>query len=115
MESIYKTGTKNTYFKGSFSLRDKTENWATPIDFPNVFTAYGPAVRSGNWQSCTSINTPQYVIDNYFNGKQDSLKMFWNSVKALEDISWEDIFKDKDNVLNLISLANNELLKLTKH
>ena len=68
MRTIFKTGKTNTYFEGKFYLRDKKSNFSTPIDFPTVFTAYGRAIASGDWNSCTAINTPQYVIDNYFDG-----------------------------------------------
>lgn len=109
---IFKTNTKATYFEGTFCLRDnKTTNWATPIDFPTVFTAYGKGIKSGNWQSCTAINTPQYVIDNYFNGKTNSVL---DAAKSLENITWEDVSNNKESVLNLINLANNELLKLNQ-
>jgi len=82
MKTIFKTWKKATYFEGTFQLRDNSiNNWAKPIDYPTVFTAYGPAIRSGNWQSCTSINTPDYVIANYFdnigNGRYDSMYQLW--------------------------------------
>ena len=112
METIFKTGKKATYFEGNFYLRDEKSGWASPIDFPTVFTAYGAAIKSGNWQSCTSINTPQHVIDNYFNGKKGNLKNIWECVFALENITWDDVRENKDRVLTLINLANNELLKL---
>ena len=52
-------------------------------------------------------------IDNYFDGKiYKSLKMFWDAVFSLENIKWSDVDNNKDNILNLINLANNELLKL---
>lgn len=111
MEQIRKTGHKNTYFKGSFYLRNKNENWASPIDFPTVFIAKGRAVKSGNWDSCTSINTPKYVIENFFDGNKNENPLFWESVFNLESITWEDVKKDKNKVLNLINLANNQLLK----
>ena len=113
MSTIRKTHQKATYFKGNFHLRDRTNtNWARPIEFPTVFCAYGQAIKSGNWQSCTSINMPQYVIDNYFDSKKGILANFWDSVFALENITWQDVEKDKQNVLNLINTANNELHKL---
>ena len=105
---IYKTNKKATYFKGFFFLR--TENMGMPINFPTVFTAYGKAIKSGNWQSCTAINTPQYVIDNYFDGKND-YPLFWEAVFALENITWEDVKNDKERVLALINNANNQLMK----
>lgn len=113
MKPIRKTNKAHTYFKGNFYLRDNsTTNWAHPIDFPTVFVAYSQDIRSGNWQSCTSINTPKYVIDNYFDGKKGGLIHFWDSVSALEHITWEDVKKDKEKVLSLINAANNQLLKL---
>ena len=114
MKTIFKTWKKATYLKGNFSLRNK--NLASPINFPTVFTAYGQAIRSGNWQSCTAINTPQYVIENYFDNigskKNHSLFNLWEATKQLENIKWSDVEQNKENVLNLINLANNELLKL---
>ena len=116
MEKIFKTWKKATYFKGSFLLRDENKNWACPIDFPTVFEAYGAAIRSGNWQSCTAINTPEFVINNYFdtigNSEHDSMYEMWNYCKQLSSITWKDVNKNKSHVLNLINLANNELLKL---
>jgi hypothetical protein len=116
MEKIFKTWKKATYFKGLFSLRDQNENWASPIDFPTVFEAYGQAIRSGNWQSCTAINTPKYVIEHYFdtigNDKHDAMFTMWEYCKQLSLIIWNDVEKDKTKVLELIDLANNELMKL---
>lgn len=109
----FKTGTKSTYFNGVFFLRDNTiNNWADPIEFPTALTAFGNGIKSGNWRSCTSINTPQYVIDNYFDGKKDTLKNLWECAFNLEKITWADVENDKQNVLRLIDNANNELLKL---
>lgn len=112
MKRITKTPKKATYFEGNFYLRDEKQNWANPIDFPTVFTAYGAAIRSGNWQSCTAINTPDYVIKHYFDGKEGVLKPLWAVCRQLEPITWEDVKNDKERVLNLINVANNELLKL---
>ena len=113
MNTIYKTGFKNTYFGGNVSLRDNSKtNWADPIGFPTVFVAHGAAIKSGNWQSCTSINTPAYVIERYFNNREGSLKPFWSAIKKLKKITWSEVENDKENVLSLINLANNELLKL---
>ena len=116
MNTIFKTWKKETYLEGNFSLRDKSKNWASPIDFPTVFTAYGRAIRSGNWQSCTAINTPDYVIDRYFDtighGKHHTMGLLWEATKKLENITWKDVEKDEDNVLKLIEIANSELLKL---
>ena len=116
MNTIFKTWKKATYLEGIFSLRNKNKNWASPIDFPTVFTAYGQAIRSGNWQSCTAINTPNYVIDKYFDTigheKHHTMGLLWEATKKLENITWEDVEKNEDNVLKLIETANNELLKL---
>lgn len=50
---------KRLYLEGNYELRDNsTTNWASIVDFPTVFTAVGRGVQSGNWQSCTAINTP---------------------------------------------------------
>lgn len=111
MSRIRKTGFKATYFEGHFSLV-ANRNRATPIDFPTVFTAYGAAIRSGNWQSCTAINTPQYVIDHYFEGSTKGLENFWPKVFDLENIKWSDVDEDKPRVLTLIEAANVELWKL---
>lgn len=116
MKAIFKTWKKATYLKGSFSLRDKNTNWASPIDFPIVFVAYGQGIRSGNWHSCTAINTPNYVIDNYFDTigheKNDAMYNLWEATKKLETITWKDVEQNEEAVLDLIGLANNELLKL---
>lgn len=119
MKIIFKTWKKSTYLKGDFQLRDNSiTNWANPIEFPTVFVAYGSGITSGNWQRCTNINTPQYVIDNYFDTigtkKHHSLFNLFEMAKKLENIKWSDVEEDKKNVLNLIDLANNELLKLQK-
>jgi len=113
MKTIYKTGFKNTYFEGNVFLRDNSkDNWATPIDFPTVFIAFGQGIKSGNWQRCTSINTPKHVIEHYFNNRKGSLKLLWEAIEKLENITFSDVENDKENVLKLINLANNELLKL---
>ena len=59
------------------------------------------------------VNTPKYVIDNFFNGRKGSLKNLWEAIEKLENLSWNDVKSNKDNVLKLINLANNEILKLT--
>ena len=102
-----------------YELRsNKNNNWAHPIDFPTVFTAYGAAIRSGNWQSCTSINTPTYVIDNYFDeighNKHHPMYTMWEYCKQLKNIAWDDVKKDEASVCKLIELANYELNKLDK-
>ena len=116
MKKILKTWKKATYFNGVFELRDKNKNYATPIEFPTVFMAYGAAIQSGNWNSCTAINTPIYVINNYFdtigNNIHDEMYKMWTYCKQLECIKWSDVIEDKKNVLELIRLANNELNKL---
>jgi hypothetical protein len=114
METIRKAGTIATYFKGNFYLRDSNKNWACPIEFPTVFVAYGKGIKNGNWQSCTSINTPKFVIDYYFKGVTGKLKNFWDYVYLLEVITWNDVENDKQKVLTLINLANNELIKLSE-
>ena len=112
MNQIFKTPKKATYLEGTFQLRDESKNRAHPIDSPTVFEAYGAAIKSGNWQSCTAINTPQYVIDNYFNKSSKMLKSIWDACFSLENITWEDVRDNKEMVLSLINKANNELLKL---
>ena len=118
MKQIFKTWQKATYLEGSFELRDENENWASPIEFPRVFTAYGADINSGNWESCTAINTPSYVIDNYFDAighkKHDEMYKLWTYCKQLENTTWEDVKNNKTNILELIRLSNNELNKLTK-
>ena len=118
MKPIFKTWQKATYLKGFFSLRNKNQNRANPIDFPTVFTAYGKAIHSGNWKSCTSINTPDYVIKNYFdtvgNNKYDKMFGLWEICKKLEKISWSDFNKNQNHVFRLIDSANNELEKLKR-
>lgn len=116
MNTIFKTWKKATYLEGCFSLRGKNNNWASPIDFPTVLTAYGKAIRSGNWKSCTAINTPDYVIDRYFDTigheAHHEMGLLWEATKKLENITWKDVEKNEENVLKLIETANNELLKL---
>lgn len=115
MKHIFKTKKKATYFEGKFLLRDNSNtNWAHPIDFPTVFTAHGAAIRSRNWQSCTSINTPDYVIEHYFDNKVNiyGLSKMWELCKKLSVLTWADVEKDKNSVLDIVNLANNELLKL---
>lgn len=116
MQPMFKTWKKATYFKGLFELRNHNENWAIPIQFPCVFNAYGPTIKSGNWQSTTAINTPNYVINNYFDtvghSKNDAMFKLWEYCKQLEGISWADVHEDISNVINLIELANKELKKL---
>jgi hypothetical protein len=116
MKKIFKTWKKATYFEGGFELRNKNKNWASPIEFPTVFTAYGAGIKSGNWQSCTAINTPNYVIDNYFdtigNEKHHKMYALWNYCKQLEVKTWYDVENDEKNVLEIIKLANYELGKL---
>lgn len=111
--TIFKTNAKATYLEGVFYLRDRaTTRWGGPIYFPTVFVAYGAAIKSGNWRYCSSVNTPQYVIDNYFNSKKGNMSSFWDAVFALENITWVDVKNDKEHILTLINNANNELLKL---
>lgn len=49
---------ENLYLEGEYTFKDMSTNWACIVDFPTVFTARGAKVKSGDWQSCTSINTP---------------------------------------------------------
>lgn len=118
MKTIFKTWKKNTYFEGIFELRNKNMNWAIPIDFPAVFTAYGKAIKTGNWRSVTSINYPEYAINNYFDTigheKNDAMYQMWEYCKQLDKITWEDVKNNEDDVLKLIALANQELYKLKK-
>lgn len=116
MQKIFKTWKKATYFKGNFKLRDN-ENWAhSPIEFPTVFRAYGKAIKTGNWWSSTSINTPNYVVKEYFDeighGKHDLMASIWYYCKQLSNKTWTDVEMDKVSILNLIKLANYELNKL---
>lgn len=112
MKTVRKTGTKATYFEGNFELRNRLENWASPIDFPTVFTAYGAGIKSGNWQSCTAINTPQYVIDNYFGGKKSVLRNIWDCCFKLEKITWDDVRNNEAEIKALVDKANDYLNKL---
>jgi len=115
MQTIFKTWKKATYFKGLFILCDKNLNYAHPIGFPTVFTAYGAGIKSGGWQSYTSINTSDYVINEYFDtvghNKHDAMYTLWGYCKRLESVTWNDVYSNK-SVQELINLANNELLKL---
>lgn len=112
MKNIYKTGHPATYFKGSFELR-ANRNMAHPIEFPTVFTAFGADIKSGNWQSCTAINTPEYVIKNYFQNNPNELTgNVLECAKELENINWKDITADPLRVSNFIDNANAALNKL---
>lgn len=110
--NIFKTWKKNIYFKGFFKLRNKNENWVTPIDFPTVFEGYGKAIKSGNWQRCTGINNPEYVVKNYFDNNESEMFELWRICKELENITWDDVFKNEVGILKLVDLANNELKNL---
>ncbi len=93
-----------------------TTNWANPIDCPTIFEAKGAAIKSGNWQSCTAINTAEYVIKNYLGGKvtkyMDGLTntekfKFWQLVEQIEK------YNNWDSVPTVVSLCNeaNELIR----
>ena len=110
MERIFKTWKKATYFEGEFVLRSRDVNWAHPIEFPTVFTAYGAAIKSGNWQSCIAINAPDYVINRFFDGI--GKEKMWEYCRRLEKITWEDVAEDEAGVKELVRLANTELYKL---
>ena len=117
MGQIFKTWKQGTYFKGGFQLGDRSIEWSTPIKFPIVFrVCYDSAVKSGNWRSCTGINTPNYVIDFYFDtiGHEENhtMHLLWKYCKQLVEKNWDDVENDKANVLELIRLANYELGKL---
>lgn len=112
MKTIRKTAKRGIYFEGNFKLRDANKNWAHPIDFPTVFEAYGQAIKSGNWRSCTSINTPDYVIANYFEGEELGMKYIWELARILENTTWEQVNNDKQAVLKLVNEANYFLHEL---
>ena len=116
MERIFKTWKKATYFEGEFALRSRYENWAHPVDFPTVFTAYGAAIKNGNWQRCTAINTPDYVINNFSDGignrRRHAMGVMWEYCKRLEKTTWKDVAEDEEGVKELIRQANTELYKL---
>jgi hypothetical protein len=117
MKVIFKTWKKNTYIKGFFELRNNSRvNWATPINFPTVFVAFGKGIMSGNWQSCTCINSPDYVINEYFDSvgheKHDIMYKMWECCKQLDNVSWDDVNNNNAKILELIALANSELSKL---
>lgn len=98
----------NLYFEGNFSLRNRDENWACPVDFPTIFRAYGRGVRSGNWTEYTSINIPGYVIERYLYGDISGHEQFWNIASQLFVINnWANI----DAIPELIKAANIELQK----
>lgn len=113
---IYKTWKKATYFGGDFALRACETMMAHPIEFPCVFVAFGKGIKSGNWQSCTAINTPAYVIEYYFdnigNNKHDAMYKMWSLCKKLSCIKWSDVQEKPEMVKNLIQSANKELNKL---
>src|SRR5690606_20567360 len=104
MKTIFKTWRKATYLHGTFGLREDT-NFAHPIEFPTVFEAYSKAIKSGNWMSCTSINTPNYVIKYYFDtigdSENDAMYQLWVYCKQLSVVNWGDLQINKEAVLNL--------------
>lgn len=57
---IIKLG-KNLYLKGLYEMGNTESNYVYPCKFPTIFKAYGKAIESGNWQSCTAINTPKCI------------------------------------------------------
>jgi len=115
MGTIFKIG-KNLYFEGWFKLRDANANWAHPVEFPTIFEAYGAAIRSENWRSCTAINTPDYVIKNYLHGNiyavmgalsKDERKEFWQICRQLEAAN-----DYSEKTAKLVQDANEYLVKL---
>jgi hypothetical protein len=113
MKTIRKTTKKSTYFKGDFELRDRTNiNWACPIGFPVVFTAYSKAIRSGNWQSCTGVGNPDYIIKEYFNNDELNMSELWRLCRNLGLITWKHVENNKEFVTKLIESANKEFEKL---
>ena len=65
MEKIIKIG-KHIYLSGLYQMRSVESNYANPCEFPTIFVAFWAGIKSGNWQSCTSINTPDQLV-KYFN------------------------------------------------
>lgn len=116
MNDIRKAG-NNIYFKSYFKLRSKDENWANPIEFPAIFIAYGKAIKSGRWQKVTSINTPKYVIDNYFKGNKYAIAAFddiqnikfWNLVEKLSKLDNKKVYSNMAAVQGVIDEANKLL------
>lgn len=114
METIFKTWKKATYFEGQFEIYKN--KMAHPIHYPTVFVGYGRGIKSGNWNRCTSINTPTYVIDKFFDSIghniHDNMYPLFKLCKELERITWGDVKDNENYVLELINLANEELNKL---
>ena len=118
MKTIFKLG-NSLYLKGIFYIRDnKNTNWAIPVDCPTIFEAYGQGIKSGNWQSCTAINTAQYVIKHYLDNnilkympslsKSDKIR-FWELAKQIEVLN---SFEYLEELEILIKEANDILNKL---
>lgn len=118
MKTIFKLG-NSLYLKGVFYIKDnKKTNWSNPVDCPTIFNAYGQGVKSGNWQSCTSINTVEYVVKKYLNNnilkympnlsKSDKIR-FWELARQIEVLNnWEYL----EELNPLLEEANSILNKL---
>jgi hypothetical protein len=61
---------QNLYFKGLFRKSELRNN---TIEYPTIFEAKGRAIKSGNWNSCTSINTAEYIFNNYIKTTKDNV------------------------------------------
>lgn len=53
------------YLQGEYQMKDIKSNYAYPCEFPTILTAYGAGIKSGNWRSCTAINTPDSIHKFY--------------------------------------------------
>lgn len=110
---------KPIYFKGLYSLYNEDSNMATPVDCPTIFTAFGQAIRSGNWQSCTALNTAQYIFDNYIEQKPKDVR--YNNLTDEESLLLTELIFSIDNLNNwvdidkvkpFINIANELIIKI---
>lgn len=93
----------NIYFEGEWKMRDVDSNYAYPFDFPIIFEAYWKAIYSGNWRSCTAINTPLSIIEMLNDaGKQNFQSCYDIKLKGLTD---SENFEFWGLVYSLVSVA----------
>lgn len=106
------------YLKGLYSLRDN-ENCSSPVDCPTIFVAFGAAIRSGNWRSCTAINTPEYIFVNYIQDEPENVR--YNNLtddesllltKLIFEIGNTNRWDNIERLEKLISVANELLIKI---
>ena len=108
---------KNLYLKGLYSI-DKTR-----INYPTIFEAKGRAIKSGNWERCTSINTCVYIFNHYLNELAQP-KVLFDKLTELESaelceliyiLSWDNKKQPKGaKLIEKINRANELIVKMIK-